>query len=435
MAPEGPEAAGLLPWLRELVLVPPTLSQGSCTGFSLPEQRFSASCSLHLPLAQSTWLVTHMHKRQIKKAEKNPLLNTKPVLWLFPSPPHPVHGAAHSANTAVKHQLGWDWGSVPGRCRGAEGAVPPDPPPTHLHPPRGGENPPPTYGPSEKHHRQTPPVPGGRGSPHLQRSTRPGTGRRVNRGRRGAGGCSPSPTRSRGQGATAAGSDVGIAPQKRVKKLPRRKSPGNVAVPLVPGGSAGSVLRSPDPPEETKPDEWRGRGGGAGTETQGRERESVFNMQVSESHFGFSIIFVSPPSWTLPTQMATRTWLPVFKAKTSAPPGLRCRDRERRRGRLNLQGNRGTLQPRRGLSWFRVTRGEREALVHPSAEPSLPAEAPRWWLRPGDTPRSSIQVPGRAAEAVSGGGGAPASPGCSFLLLLVTGAGSSTPDLAPELLY
>lgn len=52
--------------------------------------------------------------------------------------------------------------------------------------------------------------------------------------------------------------------------------------------------------------------------TRERKHESVFNMQVIESILVFHYFF--SPSRTLPTQeMATHTWLPVFKAKNIVP--------------------------------------------------------------------------------------------------------------------
>lgn len=69
-------------------------------------------------------------------------------------------------------------------------------------------------------------------------------------------------------------------------------------------------------------EKWRGR---RRTKTGERKCEAVFNMQVIQSilclfvFFLFFFFFVSP-SWTLPIQeMATRTWLPVFKAKNIVP--------------------------------------------------------------------------------------------------------------------
>jgi len=69
-------------------------------------------------------------------------------------------------------------------------------------------------------------------------------------------------------------------------------------------------------------EKWRGR---RRTKTGERKCEAVFNMQVIQRilclfvFFLFFFFFFSP-YWTLPIkEIATRTWLPVFKAKNIVP--------------------------------------------------------------------------------------------------------------------
>lgn len=82
--------------------------------------------------------------------------------------------------------------------------------------------------------------------------------------------------------------------------------------------------------------------GKAEGEEQGRRlgKESVNLSLTCRSYKVFCVFFFFfffPPSWTLPTQeMATRTWLPVFKAKNKVPTGCAAETGRQEMGKFNF---------------------------------------------------------------------------------------------------